>query len=147
MNALKPKAPQVYQVASLPAALDPEIRAKEAEVAFTKSPRGIARLVAAIAVATFGVLGILYSVFYTLVPWFYGVSVVAVGLGGAASKKFYLERKEGPKTLTDWRTCQADTAAGTSFRTFLESGSKREFTWAKIQEAHGEFKKATSCIN
>jgi hypothetical protein len=147
MHRVTPKAPQVYQIAALPGALDPEIRAKEAEIAFTKSPRGTARLVACIAVAAFGVLGLMYSVFYTLVPWFYGVSVVAVGIGGAASKKFWLERKEGPKTMADWRTCQSDTAAGTPFRQVLESGAKKEFTWAKIQEAHGHFKQARTCVN
>jgi hypothetical protein len=140
-----PAAP-LYRIDQLPSATLGEIRAKEAELVSIKSWRGIAKLVASAALAIVGLIGALYNIFTTLVPWIYGVSVVAVGVGCAAFQKFWTDRRDGDKILEEWRECQADLANGTLFRRLLESGNKRELTWAQIQEAHQQFKKIASSI-
>jgi hypothetical protein len=93
-----------------------------------------------------GIIGALYNVFTTLVPWSYGVSVVAVGVGCAAFQKFWTDRREGDKILKEWRECQVDLANGTLFRRLLESGNKQELNWTQIQEAYQQFKNVTSSI-
>lgn len=141
-----PSAP-LYRLNRLPAAIVPEITAKENELAAMKTWKGIAKLVGAAAAIAFGLLGMAYSIFYTLIPWIYGVSVVAVGIGGAAFKKFWTERKEGPKVIEEWKKCEADLTRGTPFRQFLEAGKKKELSWEKILETHRQFHQAFSSIN
>ena len=140
-------AATLYRIDRLPEATVPAIRAKEAELASIKSWRGIAKLVASAALATLGILGALYNVFFTLVPLSYGISVLTTGIGCAAFQKFWTDRRDGDKILKEWRECQRDLTVGTPFRKLLASGTKRELTWAQIQEAHQQFKKVTSSLN
>jgi hypothetical protein len=147
MSITTSATPKSYRIDQLPAAIKDEILAKETELTSMKSWRGALKLVASAVAVILGVGGILHCVFGSLIPWVYGVSIVTVGLGCAAFKKFWTERKDGAKDLEEWRECQADLGQGTPFRRFLDSGQKRELTWAKIQEAHKQFKQATSCIN
>ena len=136
----------LYRIDQLPGATLGEIRAKEAELASIKSWRGIAKLVASATLVIVGLIGALYNIFTTVVPWHYGVSVVAIGVGCAAFHKFWTDRRDGGKILEAWRECQADLANGSLFRRLLESGNKQELTWAQIQEAHQQFKKVASSI-
>jgi len=139
-------AAPLYRIDQLPGATLGEIRAKEAEMASIKSWRGIARLIASAALAIMGIIGAFYNIFTTLVPWSYGVSVVAIGVGCAMFQKYWTDRRDGDQILKEWRECQADLGNGTLFRRLLESGNKRELTWSQIQEAHQQFKKVTSSI-
>lgn len=142
-----PQLPTSYRIDQLPGVIAHEIRATEAEVASAQSWEGVAGLCATAALVIFGVIGTFYSIYFTLVPWIYGVSIVAIGIGMASFQKLWADRVEGAKILDSVHECERDLAVGAPFRRFLDSGAKQELTWTQIQEAYHKFKLANTCIN
>jgi hypothetical protein len=123
------------------------LREKEDELAQAQSWQGIAKLVAAAVITLLGVCGTAYSIYGQLIPWIYGVSIVAIGVGGALFKKFWLDRTDGSKVVEECRECQAAVAPGTHFRQFLESRGNQPFSLSKVQQAHQQYKLAASELN
>ncbi len=139
--------PITYLIDQLPNAMLGMLHEKEEELASIQSWRGIAKLVASAALTLLGIAGTAYSIYFKLIPWIYGASIVAIGVGGASFKKFMLDRTDGAKVVEECRECQAAVAPGTSFRRFLERQWNQEFPLAKIQQAYQQFKLATSSLN
>lgn len=146
MNPIPQLAPS-YRIDQLPDAIAEEVRNVEAEIASAQTWEGVAKLCSSATLVVFGVIGTFYSIYFTLVPWLYGASIVAIGIGIATFQKFWADRTNGTKILDDVHECQRDISPGTAFRRFLESGSKQELTWAQIQETYHKFKQVNTCIN